>query len=91
MSAAVTREGKIQLMKLARIDHQLAQLASAQARLLAERAQVFDGMATEDREVTTGKKERTPHRPIIGPVSEVDRQRAIKALQGTGHVVKVNR
>lgn len=77
-----TRDGKIRLAKLARIDHQLAELHGRMAELLAQRARLFDEMSdSEVSSLTTGRKTPVRCEPQLPPVSDTDRARARAALR----------
>jgi len=69
--------GKIQMAKLARIDHEMAELDARRAELGAKRAAIWAELAEgETVDLRTMRKPKTPHRPQIAPVSDVDRARA---------------
>jgi len=69
--------GKIHMAKLARIDHEIAELDARRAELGAQRAAVWAELADgETVDLRTMRKQKTPHRPQIAPVAEVDRARA---------------
>jgi hypothetical protein len=82
-------DGKLRMAKLARIDHdsaeldgQMAELASRRAQLGAQRAAIWAEMAEgEVVDLRTLQKPKTPHRPTIAPPSEVDRARARALLR----------
>ncbi len=74
--------GKICMAKLARIDHELAELDARRAELGAQRAAVWAELAEgETFDLRTMRKAKTPHRPTIGPVADIDRARARAALR----------
>lgn len=75
-------DGKILMAKLARIDHDVAELDARRAELGAQRAAVWqelaDGVTVDIR---TLRKTKAPHAPSIAPASEVDRARARRYLR----------
>jgi hypothetical protein len=83
----MSKDGKVNLSQMARIDLQLAELdgetaelCARKAELLAERSRILSGMADNDVSLETGRKVPARHVPKLGPVSELDRQRARVAL-----------
>lgn len=70
-------EGKILMAKLARIDHDVAELDAKRAELGAQRAAVWKELADgAEVDLRTLRKTRAPHRPQLEPASELDRARA---------------
>ena len=90
-------DGKYLMAKLARIDHdvaeldgQMAETASRRAQLGVQRAAVWAELAEgEVVDLRTLQKPKTPHRPTIAPPSEVDRARA-RALLRDGDLRRRN-
>lgn len=76
--------GKIQMSKLALIEQEIAELDARRAELSAKKAGIYaelaDGASIDHR---TLQRPKTPHRPKLGPVSELDRARARSILRET--------
>lgn len=88
----MTKSGGVNLSKMARIDHELAELTGEEAelharkaRLLGERAKILAGMATDNVVIETGRREPARHVPRLSPVSEMDQMRAKQALAEMHH------
>jgi hypothetical protein len=73
-------DGKVRLQKLARVADELAKVHAKESELYAEQARLFDGMATGDP-IVPEPKQRARHLPKFGPVSELDMERAKRALE----------
>lgn len=87
MSQAV----RLQMARLARIDGRLAELHSEEAELLAERARVFAALGEGTVDLVAQRRAAPRHVPELPAVSELDRQRARRALQDAGVRRRVGR
>lgn len=75
-------DGKILMAKLARIDHDVAELDAKRAELGAQRAAVWAELAEgAEIDLRTLRKARAPHRPEIPEPNDIDRARARIALR----------
>lgn len=77
------QDSKILAAKLARIAHDIAECDARRAELGAQQAKIWQELAEGEAvvDVRTLRKAKTPHRPVLGPVSELDRARARIALR----------
>jgi hypothetical protein len=76
-------DGKTRLLQLARTEDQLALLKGQEAAIHAERAKLFDGLATgETLVMAPGPKRRARHLPKFDrPISDEARERARQLLE----------
>lgn len=75
-------DSQVRLQKLARTENELAELHAKESEIHAERARLFEGLAS-GQPLVPEKRERARHSPayLDEPISELDRERARRALE----------